>query len=80
MVKALEIVEVYVDHVGQQIKEIRERKGLQRTTVARFANIHRNTLYLIEAGERTPSLGVLQRIADALEVPPRELFPKALAR
>jgi transcriptional regulator with XRE-family HTH domain len=67
-----------MDHVGQRIRKIREDKGIKQNALARFAGVSGNTLYLIEHGERNPSLSTLERIAGALGVHTSELFPKDL--
>lgn len=55
-------------NVGIQIKQFRKEKGLKRQQVALKAKIGVDYLGKIERGERSPNLGVLGRIANALDV------------
>lgn len=61
--------------VGKRIRELRSRKGLSQEALAAEANLHRTYLGGIERGLRNPSLNNLAKLAKALGVPLRELFP-----
>lgn len=66
--------------VGEMIRQLREEQGLSQTKLAATADISAATLSQFETGRKTPSLGSLLRLADALGVEPGELLPpKALA-
>jgi XRE family transcriptional regulator, regulator of sulfur utilization len=72
--------------LGQNIKQLREARGLTQQQVGRLAGIPRATLAHLESGEGNPTLAVLSAVADAFQVSleelvaaPRaalELFPK----
>ena len=55
--------------VGRAIKIIREAKHVRLGELAKQAGISVPYLSLLESNEREPSLGVLGRLAEALEVP-----------
>jgi transcriptional regulator with XRE-family HTH domain len=59
--------------VGKRIREARDAYGMSRNELARRVGVAGNHLYQIEAGNRTPSLGLLERVAHALRVAPAEL-------
>lgn len=54
--------------INKRITEIRIEKGLNQAQLASRAEITHAALSQIEKGDRTPSLPVLQRIADVLGV------------
>lgn len=61
--------------LGDNIKSIREEKKLGLNETARLAGISPSYLSDIEKGNKTnPSMEVLQRIADALDVSIEEFF------
>ena len=62
--------------VGNKIKEIRQSKGLsQLDVVGRMeGNIDATNISRIEAGRTNPTVYTLFRIAEALEVNPKELL------
>jgi transcriptional regulator with XRE-family HTH domain len=62
-----------VMEVGKRIREVRDAYGMSRNELARRVGVAGNHLYQIEAGNRTPSLGLLERVAHALRVAPAEL-------
>ena len=55
--------------LGQSIRIIRQAKGLTTSSVAGSAGISSAFLSLVEAGQRAPSMAVLSRLAEALDVP-----------
>ena len=60
--------------LGLSIKRIREQKNLSQEKLAEAADIHTSYIGQIERGLRYPSLKVLFRIADALNIKISELF------
>lgn len=52
-----------------RLREIREARGLTQAQLAAAAGLHVNQVALMERGERSPSLEVAGRVADALTVP-----------
>lgn len=55
--------------IGKTIKLIRVRRGLLQAQLARQAGVSVSHLSLVERGERTPSVEVLEKLAAALRVP-----------
>lgn len=62
--------------VGDTIRRLREERKLSQAAVAKRAKIGRITLLRIEAGAQDPTVGTLERIAKALRVKVRDLFPE----
>ena len=61
------------EEVGLSIRRIREKRGLSQEKLAALADIHRVYMGQIERGEKNIGLQNLEKIAKALEVPPRFL-------
>jgi transcriptional regulator with XRE-family HTH domain len=61
--------------VGQEIRRRREDKGWSQAKLGVLSGAGPSGISQIETGRRNPSAGTLQRIADALEVEVRDLFP-----
>jgi transcriptional regulator with XRE-family HTH domain len=59
---------------GERVRELRKQKGLSQEDLALACDLDRTYIGGIERGERNVSLVNIQRIADALGVPVRELF------
>jgi len=60
--------------MGLRLKEIRKRKGLSQEALAERAETSPNYLSRMERGTENPTLDMLIKIADALEVELWELF------
>ena len=60
--------------VGRRLKEIRLRRGLSLRALADRSRLNVNTLSLVENGKSSPSVGTLQQMAEALEVPITAFF------
>lgn len=60
--------------LGSSIKKLREQKKITQESLAELADIHTSYIGQIERGLRYPSLKVLFKIADALNVKPAELL------
>lgn len=60
--------------LAQAVRAHRESRGLSLGSLAEKAGISKASLSKIEAGQGNPSLEVLRRIADALNVPTGALF------
>ena len=69
-----------VREFGQRMRVARGVAGLTQSEVAARAGIHRVTLAEFEAARSSPTVKVLARIAAALGVQPRDLFPLQTAR
>ncbi len=60
--------------LGISIKKLRESRGLTQETLSEKLDVHISYVGQIERGLKYPSLRVLFKIADALNVKPSELF------
>lgn len=56
------------------IKELRQKKGLSQKEFAQLIKIDPSNLCKIEKGNHTPTLPVLERIANGLNVPVKIFF------
>jgi putative transcriptional regulator len=54
--------------VMEKLQDERERQGISLKKLSATSGIHRTTIGLIESGQRSPSLVVCLRLADALGV------------
>jgi transcriptional regulator with XRE-family HTH domain len=61
-------------NIGQRVREVREDLGMQAAVLARRVGVAPNTIYRIEAGDRTPSVALLEKIARELHTEPADLF------
>lgn len=60
--------------LGQRIKELRLKKEYSQEELAAKANLHRTYISDVERGERNVSVENIKKIADALNVEPKELL------
>lgn len=60
---------------GQRIRDLREAKGWSQEALAAAAGVHRTHVSLIENAKREVQLDTVEKLADALEVAARDLFP-----
>lgn len=60
--------------IGLRIKELRKSKHLSQEKLAEMIDISQNALSYIETGENFFSSETLERLLNALEVEPSELF------
>lgn len=54
--------------LGQNIKRIREEKGMSQGDISRSLNMDRGYISGVENGHRNPTIETLQKIANALGV------------
>ncbi len=59
--------------IGDRVRELRRRKALTQGQLAEAVGRDRSTISLIESNHNFPQPGTIQRIADALDVPPEAL-------
>ncbi len=69
-------IEEKLDIVITRIRKIRIEKGISQQELANIANFSQSFLANVESGKKKPSLLTILRIADALNVNPREFFPE----
>jgi len=60
--------------IGKRIREAREEYGMSGVVLARRAGVSSAHLNMIEHGSRTPSLGLLEKIAHELRTEPAEFL------
>jgi transcriptional regulator with XRE-family HTH domain len=60
---------VLTQTVGQNLRRLRTRRGLSLERLAQISSVSRSMLGQIELGQSAPTINVLWKIAQALEVP-----------
>src|SRR2546429_9503050 len=65
------------DHLADNIKALREARGLSQQQIAKAAGIPRATWTHLESGAANPTLAVLIKVASALQVRLDELLAPA---
>ena len=68
--------EEMLEYVISSIRRIRKAKNLSQLELSVRANMSQSFLANLETGKKEPSAMTLIRIAEALEVSPREFFPE----
>jgi transcriptional regulator with XRE-family HTH domain len=63
--------------VGRRIRAIRKRRGLTQEQLAARIERSAETVSALERGRNMPTLGILRRLAVALDVPIRDFFAPA---
>jgi transcriptional regulator with XRE-family HTH domain len=62
---------------GLAIRELRRKRGFSQAALAKAVPMSRTYLTSVETGRRNPTLYNISRLAAALGVPIRRLFPVA---
>src|ERR1700730_7191878 len=57
-----------VENIGQRIRQLRESRSMTQSQLQARSRVSRSYLSRIESGQMTPSLGTLEKIAEALSV------------
>ena len=57
-----------VEHIGERIRQLRESRSMTQSQLQSSSRVSRSYLSRIESGQMTPSLGTLEKIAEALDV------------
>ena len=65
---------------GREIRKARESLGKSQESLAFDAEVHRTYISMIERGQKSPTLGVILRLAKALNLKPSELVGRAEER
>ena len=68
------------DHLGRNIRAIRELRGLTQQQLAELCKVPRSTVANIEVGGSNPTLAVLVRLAGAMHLSIEELLARPRAR
>ena len=63
-----------MDGVGPRLKQLRQDRGLSQRKLAQAAKVSNATVSLIEHGRTDPSMGLLRKILDSLDVSFAEFF------
>ena len=66
--------------IGARIRQERKTRGFTLEELASVAGMNTSFLHYIERNKKKPSLGMVQRIAEALHVPIEQLFRGAPVR
>lgn len=64
---------IYTD-IGQNIISVRRKKGITQEELALSSSMSVSHLRSIEHGRANPSMGLLSRIAESLEVPVHDMI------
>ncbi|MCA9716389.1 MAG: helix-turn-helix transcriptional regulator [Myxococcales bacterium] len=69
-------------HLGDNVRQLREARGLTQQQIAKIAGVPRPTWANLESGLANPTLAVLVKVANALQVRLEELIspPRAAAQ
>ncbi|WCR04377.1 helix-turn-helix domain-containing protein [Paracoccus saliphilus] len=65
-----------VSDFGKRLRKLRKSRGYSQESFALQVELDRTYVGGIERGERNPGLKVILKIAEALEVPPQDLFDR----
>ena len=60
--------------VGKELRKIREAKSLSQGEVQRRSGLSRSYLSRVEGGHTAPSLAIVKKLANALEIEPDRLL------
>jgi transcriptional regulator with XRE-family HTH domain len=59
---------------GQALRSLRTKRKWSQTDLALRAAVDRNYVSMIELGKSSPSLGMIYRLCDALDIRPSEIL------
>lgn len=76
MAKIIDQDKFYAE-LGENIKELRQKRGYSQEDLAIFLNLTRTSVVNIEKGRQRPPIHTLSEIASFLNVHMSELFPSA---
>lgn len=60
--------------VAKNLKRLRRARGLSQEELADRSELNRNYVGMIERSENAATIDVIEKLADALDAEPRELF------
>ncbi|POY40176.1 XRE family transcriptional regulator [Flavobacterium alvei] len=64
----------FLINLGRHIRQIRERKNLSQQNLADICDLPKTTIGRIERAEMNTTIKTLVKIANALEIEPKELL------
>jgi transcriptional regulator with XRE-family HTH domain len=75
-------MDVIAGYIAQNVKQLRQGRNMSQEQLSRLSGVPRPTWSNLESGTANPTVGVLIKVAAALQVPVEELIspPKAVAR
>ena len=62
-----------VVHIGERLRQLREERALRQEDLAALAGVGKNTINRLERNKTEPHMTTVRKLAQALEVDPREL-------
>jgi transcriptional regulator with XRE-family HTH domain len=71
-------IQEQMQYVINQIKRIRTQKSLSQIELSLRAELSQSFLANLEKGKKLPSVLTIIKIADALEVNPKDFFPEKI--
>jgi transcriptional regulator with XRE-family HTH domain len=66
--------------VARNLRVLRKQKGLTQEELAFQAQINRNYVGQIEREEKSPTVDVIEKLSNSLEVYPSDLFSRAIRK
>jgi transcriptional regulator with XRE-family HTH domain len=63
-----------VVHIGERLRRLREQRALRQEDLAELAGVGKNTVNRLEKNHTEPHMTTIRKLADALDVEPRELM------
>lgn len=66
--------------VGKKLRGLRAEKGMSQEDLAKLSGISESAIFRIEKGERSPRLGQLDALCDALEIDLYDFLVLALGK
>lgn len=63
-----------IPDVGQQVRDLREQRGLSLRALSRLSGLSLNAISLIERGTNSPTVSSLHLLSNALNVPITDFF------
>lgn len=66
--------EIFIKNLGVRIRQLRESKGMSQQDLANDSDIPKSQIGRIERAEVNTTVKTLVKIANALDVEPKELF------
>ncbi|HKA87379.1 MAG TPA: XRE family transcriptional regulator [Haliangiales bacterium] len=73
-------IEALAANLAENLRYVRERRGLTQSQLAKLCGVPRSTIANVETGAANPTLSVLARVAGALQLSLEELLSAPRAR